>query len=685
MTEIYRLWHRDYDIRTRVISLISVLLLPLLALSGWLAYSYANAERRVIEAKRVDAVNNLTFLFDREIALVKGALTGIAASPDLAAGNFTAFRAHARPVADLAQIGSLIVFDETGQQLFSTFLPEGAALPKQTDMSPIAPVFGGATVISDVTLGTASQRHMVTVSVPIYRDGKIVYALSSDVFLEHFAPIFAKAGLGPKWISAVVDRNGNFISRSLNNDQHLGKPGRPELKAVAAGKADSGMFDNVTLEGVSTSNSFNRSELTGWTSIVAVPTVELNAPLRRTQFIVLFGGLAISLASLLIAWRMATRISEPVRQLSQASAALVEGRPLPEFPHKITELHEVQAAFEHAGAKLAHLAAIVASSGDAILSVGIDNKVRSWNPGAERLFGYKAEEIIGKPKAIIIPNELLKEALEQLAIAASGERVRTETQRLRKDGSRVDVSLDLAPIGDKHGKIIGMSTIAHDITEKKAADKHQHFLMRELTHRSKNLLAVINAMARQTVRSADSLTDFEKRFSSRIQGLAASHDLLVSQDWAAASLRELVSKHIQIFADDVDSRLDIAGPEVYVGVEAVQTIGLALHELATNSVKYGALSRPAGKIVVRWSFENMAGDRKGLRVSWEERGGPPVTKPTRTGFGHIVMERMVAQSLNGDVVMSYAPGGLLWILNFPTSNLVDRSARPTRAPSTVPA
>ena len=378
---------------------------------------------------------------------------------------------------------------------------------------------------------------------------------------------------------------------------------------------------------------------------------------------------------------MATRISEPVRKLSEASVALVEGRPIPDFTHQITELTEVRTAFEHAGAKLAHLAAIVASSGDAILSVGLDGKILSWNPGAERLFGFKAEEIIGKPKTLIIPEELISVAIAQLKLAQSGERVRTETQRLRRDGTRVEVSLDLAPIGDKHGAVIAMSTIAHDITDKKLAEEHQHFLMRELTHRSKNLLAVINAMARQTVRSADSLADFEKRFSSRIQGLAASHDILVSQDWAAAPLRELIAKHINIFADKLEARLELSGPEVYVGVEAAQTIGLALHELATNSVKYGALSQPNGKIIVHWKFENMEDGGSGLRVSWQERGGPPVIKPTRTGFGHIVTERMIAQSLNGDVTIDYAPTGLIWILKFPAAHLVKRptTLRPVRA------
>jgi len=675
MTTRRRFWDRDFDIRTRVIALISVLLIPLLMLAAWLAYNFADAERRVIETKRFDAVNNLSFIFDREIAQTIGALNGLASSPDLIQGEFKSFRNHARPVSTLPQLSSLVVFDQTGQQLFSTFLPEGAPLPQRTDLSFISRVFRGETVVSGVTLGTASNRPLITVSAPVYRDGKIQYALTCGIFLDNFQAFFAKAGLGRDWVGAVVDRDGLFVSRSINADKFAGKPARPELAAAAKAPSDMGTFENVTLEGLATSNSYRRSDLTGWTSVVAVPRTELADPQNNALFVLLVTGLTVSLFSLAFAWHMATRISEPVRRLREASVALVEGRPIPELPGRVTELIEVRAAFEHAGNKLAHLAAIVASSGDAILSVGLDGKILSWNPGAERLFGYTAEEIIGQPKSIIIPPALHDGAMKQLNRALHGERVRTETQRLRKDGILVDVSLDLAPMGDANGAIIGMSTIAHDITDKKLAEQHQRFLMRELTHRSKNLLAVINAMARQTARSAGSLAEFETRFSRRVQGMAASHDLLVSQNWTAASLRELVTRHVQIFLDNIDKRLELSGPEVYVGVEAAQTLGLALHELATNSLKYGALSRPAGKVIFDWNFEPMDCGGPGLRVTWTERGGPPVSEPDRTGFGHIVTERMVAQSLDGKVTLRYLPTGLVWVLKFPQSHLVDADVR----------
>lgn len=666
-----RLWNRDFDIRTRVIALITVLLVPLLGLAAWLSYNYADAERRVIEAKRFDAVNNVTFLFDREIVRLRSILSSLALAPDVINGHFEGIRGHASAIAAATQ-GPLAIFDETGRQLFTTEEPP-TARPLLVTPSLVAGVSG-------VVRSDPAQPAVIALTIPVTREGKLVYVIQSLISPDRLAPLFVQSGLKPAWISAVVDREGRFIARSLNSERSVGAVARPELGKAARGEPDSGDFENVTIEGVASANSFRRSGVTGWTAVVAVPKSELAAPLQRTQNFVLWSGLLISLASLGAAWQIATRISEPVRKLATASTALVEGRPLPDIPHQITELTEVRAAFEHAGAKLAHLAAIIASSGDAILSVGLDGRILSWNPGAERLFGYSAAEMIGKHKSVIIPPERLEQAMAQLDRARRGERVRSESQRLRSNGTLVDVSLDLAPIGDKDGSIIGMSTIAHDITEKKLAEEHQHFLMRELTHRSKNLLAVINAMARQTARSAGSLAEFEARFSRRIQGMAASHDLLVSQNWAAASLRELVIRHIQIFVDNVDQRLDLSGPEVYVGVEAAQTLGLALHELATNSMKYGALSRPTGKVVVDWAYETMDNGNAGLRVTWTERGGPPVVKPERTGFGHIVTERMVAQSLDGVVTMDYQPGGLVWSLKFPNTHLVDRTIRQTNRP-----
>ncbi len=164
------------------------------------------------------------------------------------------------------------------------------------------------------------------------------------------------------------------------------------------------------------------------------------------------------------------------------------------------------------------------------------------------------------------------------------------------------ISLDMAPIRGATGTIVAMSSIIHDITSRKAADKHQRFLMRELTHRSKNLLAIVQSMARQTARSATSMADFEKRYMHRLHGLAASHDLLVNQNWVGAPLDELILRQVDAFAEANRINVAISGPAVMISAKAAQTIGLALHELATNSMKYGAFSTPKGKVSIEWVY-----------------------------------------------------------------------------------
>jgi PAS domain S-box-containing protein len=229
-----------------------------------------------------------------------------------------------------------------------------------------------------------------------------------------------------------------------------------------------------------------------------------------------------------------------------------------------------------------------------------------------------------------------------------------------------------------NGKALRLVNIVTDITERKAAEDHIQLLMREISHRSKNLLSVVQAIASQTVRTADTMEEFETRFGRRLQGLAASHDLLVNEGWRGAPLADLVHQQLAPFAGT--SRLELAGPDVVVTTGAAQAIGLALHELATNAIKYGALAGTTGKVTVSWAFDNNGTECRRLRLSWVERGGPPVTPPSRKGFGHVVIENLVAQSVNGEVTMKFDPRGLSWTLSMPESNLVSETRENAKLP-----
>ena len=220
------------------------------------------------------------------------------------------------------------------------------------------------------------------------------------------------------------------------------------------------------------------------------------------------------------------------------------------------------------------------------------------------------------------------------------------------------------------GKAHRLVSIVADVTDRKAAEDHVQFLMHELSHRSKNLLAVIQSISRRTARTSPTMEEFESRFGQRLQGLAASHDVLVRNSWQGAPLADLMRQQLMPFMDIQSSRVELTGPDIVVTAEATQAIGLAIHELATNAIKYGALSAPAGKVRISWAFDSEAPASRKLLLKWVEQGGPRVVPPSRNGFGHLVIDDMIERSLNAKVVLEFASRGLEWTVSIPATNVV---------------
>jgi two-component sensor histidine kinase len=222
--------------------------------------------------------------------------------------------------------------------------------------------------------------------------------------------------------------------------------------------------------------------------------------------------------------------------------------------------------------------------------------------------------------------------------------------------------LDRQPDGRAHHAI----NVATDITERKAAEAYQRFLLQELSHRSKNLLTLVQSIADQSFRKSNDQKDFQNRLSGRLGGLAASNALLARGDWRGSSLHELVEFQLAPFVDLSGSQLEISGPEVNLAADASQAIGLALHELATNAVKHGALSSSRGRLHISWAVDQ-ASSAGGLKLDWRELGGPLVTTPKQKGFGHVVIKSMIEQAVRGTVELTFAQEGLRWSLQAPGS------------------
>ena len=296
-----------------------------------------------------------------------------------------------------------------------------------------------------------------------------------------------------------------------------------------------------------------------------------------------------------------------------------------------------------------------------------DSELR-YTSVSKPLFGYPVETVLGATDADLLgdarskPLTLLKHEALNATEARKGE---TEVE---ENGTKFWYDLHIEPLRDLSGRIVGLTGAAVDVTDRKENEQHLRLLMRELTHRSKNLLAVIQAMARQTARHAGSVDEFVEIFSARLQALARSHDLLVQESWHGASLADTVRSQLGHHLDRENSQVSVTGTDIFLKPEAAQNIGLALHELSTNAAKYGALSVPGGHVSIAWA-RRPAEAGGGFELSWTESGGPPVEPPKARGFGSLVIERNLARALDGEVDLRFERSGLSFNIRIPEQHL----------------
>ncbi len=313
----------------------------------------------------------------------------------------------------------------------------------------------------------------------------------------------------------------------------------------------------------------------------------------------------------------------------------------------------------------AYLAAIVASSSEAILSISPEGIIATWNAGAENTFGYSSTEAVGRPLEELFLGEAAAGFERIRSAMAAGETVRLESMCRTRDGHAMEVSIVANPVRGSSRDIAGYSFTIRDISARKEHDRHLASVMRELTHRSKNLLAIIQAMARQTALRSEGLADFERRFSGRLQCLSRSHELLISNDWEGALLGDLIAVQRTAFGTR-HSRIRASGPDVFLRPEAILNIGLALHELASNAERHGALSVSTGRVDLSWAVERGRGDAPRLMIVWRERGRQSSGDLLHRGFGRDILEHVTPTALNANVVLKAIPDGLLWTLDVPS-------------------
>lgn len=321
----------------------------------------------------------------------------------------------------------------------------------------------------------------------------------------------------------------------------------------------------------------------------------------------------------------------------------------------VTELKQAEERFR--------LAIEAAPSG--MLQVDQEGSIHLVNAHAEALLGYDRGELIGRKVEMLVPERFrgthpafrdsYDEAPEARPMGAG-----RELYALRKDGSEVPVEIGLSPVRTSEGLFV-LSAIV-DISERKRAETQREMLLAELNHRVKNTLAVVQGIAYQTFKDTDTSPTVLKAFEGRLGALARAHALLTQSSWENASLDDLVAEALSVAGAD-ERRVEAGGPCVLLDPRPALAVAIALHELSTNALKYGALSVKGGQIAVKWQAAGPTGE--GLKLIWQESGGPRVSTPGHRGFGTRMIEGALAHDLGGTVVLEFQPEGLRCVIETP--------------------
>jgi two-component sensor histidine kinase len=650
------------------------LVVPALTFTAVLLDRNAQEQEADIRRRLEQVVGDLAGDVDRELTLLLAHLGALAASPDVAAGDWAAV--HAKASASLKPLGIEVLFrDPTGQQVMNTRVPWGTALPRSEQPAIDAAVRSSLRPhISDLLTGRIAGRPVITLTVPVIGgEGKFGGFLHLSLDPERFLAMMESQNLPADWNTGITDSTGTIIARLRRHHDFVGSKLPDELRAQSLERTDA--FSTVNIEGVQTLRAAKRSPLTGWLFSANIPmSVAHAAAAKDSQWIVGLGG-GLLLLALVLAAIVGRLVARPITAIAEHAAIVAhEGVP-PPLHSPVREANEVAAVLRYAARQLQErsqeLRGTLERFGVALRGADIvvyaqdrDRRV-TW---ISETAGHGAR-FIGRRADEVLPPESFAgaAALEEQALA-TGQPQEGEIQHGTGDGAR-HFRLHIEPVRDGDGQVSGLLGVSSEITALKQSERRNALLARELGHRAKNLLAVVQAIASETGRSAASVTDFNERFASRVRALARLQDLMIGGTGTGAPLRELVRSQLEPFVDPSSERVHLDGPDVRLTAEAGSSLAMALHELATNAAKYGALSTAEGQVAIRWRHDD-EGPARRFRLEWQESGGPPVIEPQRRGFGRKVLGRLTAGALEGEATLDYRRQGVVWTVVAPWERVV---------------
>jgi len=298
------------------------------------------------------------------------------------------------------------------------------------------------------------------------------------------------------------------------------------------------------------------------------------------------------------------------------------------------------------------------------------------NSAFAQMTGYTPGEVIGKTPRFLQGPLTERSVLDRMRseLAQHGT-FQGETVNYRKDGTAYIVEWLITPLCNPDGGVAHWISVQRDVTARRRAEEHQQLLIHELNHRVKNTLATVQSIAAQTLRNAASPQQAKVSLESRLIALSRVHDVLTRQNWEGAELREIAGQALEPYSSHHEDRLHLSGPTVRLPPQAALALAMAFQELATNAVKYGALSDAAGEISLTWTISRANGAPV-LHVCWQELGGPRVDPPSQRGFGTRLIERSLADDLGGEVRIEFAPSGIFCEARIVLGPITSRAAGP---------
>ena len=314
----------------------------------------------------------------------------------------------------------------------------------------------------------------------------------------------------------------------------------------------------------------------------------------------------------------------------------------------------------------ARLKAILDSAVDGIVTINERGILEEINPAARKIFGYEAGEVMGQNVKMLMPEPESREHDKYMrSYRHTGQRkilgIGREAAGRRKDGSVFPIDLSVSEVLLSDRRLF--TGIIRDITGRKQVERHRALLVAELSHRVKNTLATVISIARQTFAREQPFSEALASFDGRVRALAHTHNRLAESNWSEVALAAVIGDEVSPYRNAEDSNIRMQGPEIMLSPRCAISLGMAVHELATNAAKHGALSQHGGTVEIAWDFLGQAANQ--LRIRWIERDGPQVGTPARSGFGRLLLERGLAHELRGKVQLDFARQGLKCTIVFP--------------------